>query len=466
MRIFYLLLATLLTSHLFAQNVGIGTTTPDPSAMLDIVANDKGLLIPRLTTTQRTTAIASPATGLLVFDTDTNSFWYYNGSGWVNLSGAGGGPAWLLNGNSATNPATNFIGTTDNQPLVFKINNQRHGWLGNGNIFWGINAGFSNTSVSNIGLGTAALYNNTIRGGLVAIGDSALFNNGIGATRDINGAANTAIGARSLYANTIGHYNTAIGTWTLEKNTVGTHNTAMGPHALRSNTEGFSNTAIGPYALTSNLTGYYNTAIGRWSLENNTKGNYNTATGLDALVSNIIGNNNVGVGFRADVASGNLTNAAAIGSQAFVSQSNSMVLGSIRGVNSATEDTRVGIGRTNPSERLDIVGNVKVDGEINRPSTGASNLVPVCYGSISSTGAINSGSGNFSVSRISAGNYSVTITGETYHYQRYTTTVTPGGVSTPVITTTNSVGGNLRVLTFNLNGTASDSGFSFVVYKQ
>ena len=146
----------LVSSFCFAQ-VGIGTTSPDPSAMLDIVAKDRGLLIPRLTTAQRTTAITSPATGLLVFDTDTNSFWYYNGSAWVNLSGAGGGAAWLLNGNSGTDPSINFIGTTDNQPLVFKINNQRHGWLGNSNVFWGINAGFSNTTISNIGIGTAAL---------------------------------------------------------------------------------------------------------------------------------------------------------------------------------------------------------------------------------------------------------------------------------------------------------------------
>jgi len=465
MRIFYLLLITMLTSDLFAQ-VGIGTTAPDPSAMLDIVAKDKGLLIPRLTTVQRTTAIISPATGLLVYDTDTNSFWYYNGAAWVNLAGVGAVNAWLLTGNSGTDPAVNFIGTNDNQPMVFKINSQRHGWLGNSNVFWGINAGFSNTSISNIGIGTSALYNNTSKGFLVAIGDSALFNNGIGATRAIHSEANTAIGAKALLANTIGHYNTAIGTWTLQSNTTGTHNTAIGPHALENNTDGVSNTAIAPYSLWDNTTGYFNTATGRWSLEHNTTGAYNTATGVDALNHNITGNYNVGIGFDANVASANLVNAVAIGSRALVSQDNSMVLGSIRGVNFAMADTKVGIGVTNPSERLDVVGNVKINGELNRTSTGTSNLVPVCYGSISSTGAINSGSGNFSVSRISAGNYSITITGETYHYLRYTTTVTPAGVATPVVTGTNSVGGNLRVFTYNLSGSAADSGFSFVVHKQ
>ncbi|GGK42956.1 hypothetical protein GCM10007963_08760 [Lutibacter litoralis] len=66
----------------YAQ-VGIGTTNPDASAMLEIQSNSKGVLIPRMNTLART-GIASPAAGLLVFDTVTNSFWYYN-SGWVEL---------------------------------------------------------------------------------------------------------------------------------------------------------------------------------------------------------------------------------------------------------------------------------------------------------------------------------------------------------------------------------------------
>jgi hypothetical protein len=61
--------------------VGISTdnTNPDPSAMLDIKSSNKGMLIPRMLTSQRT-AISSPATGLLVFDTNTGSFWFYDGA--------------------------------------------------------------------------------------------------------------------------------------------------------------------------------------------------------------------------------------------------------------------------------------------------------------------------------------------------------------------------------------------------
>jgi collagen type VII alpha len=64
------------------QNVGIGTTTPNNSAILDLTATNKGLLIPRMTTAQRV-AIVSPATGLLVYDTDFDQFWYFNGVVWV-----------------------------------------------------------------------------------------------------------------------------------------------------------------------------------------------------------------------------------------------------------------------------------------------------------------------------------------------------------------------------------------------
>jgi hypothetical protein len=66
----------------FAQ-VGIGTQTPHSSAILDVAATDKGILFPKMTSAQRT-AIASPAAGLYVFDTNTNSLWIYNGSTWAN----------------------------------------------------------------------------------------------------------------------------------------------------------------------------------------------------------------------------------------------------------------------------------------------------------------------------------------------------------------------------------------------
>lgn len=91
--------------------VGIGTTTPDASAQLEVYSISKGLLIPRLSSAQRG-SIASPATGLLVYQTDnTPGFYFYNAGEWKRLAsstetGAGNGSSGnsLLNGSS--NPAT------------------------------------------------------------------------------------------------------------------------------------------------------------------------------------------------------------------------------------------------------------------------------------------------------------------------------------------------------------------------
>ena len=69
--------------------VGIGTTTPDPSAMLEVKSNSKGVLITRMLQSQRN-AIASPAAGLLVYQTDgTAGFYYYSGTDWKYLPPSG-----------------------------------------------------------------------------------------------------------------------------------------------------------------------------------------------------------------------------------------------------------------------------------------------------------------------------------------------------------------------------------------
>lgn len=139
---------------------------------------------------------------------------------------------------------------------------------------------------------------------------------------------------------------------------------------------------------------------------------------------------------------------------------------------SISETGNVGIGVDPGTERLDVVGNIKtsgaviVTGEVTRPSTGTSNLVPIAYGNITPTGIINSGSGNFTVSKIATGWYAITITGESYQFQIYTTVVTANGGGSPVITTTGSGGGALHVYTFNAAGVAVDNQFCFVVYKQ
>ena len=70
-------------------DVGIGTSSPSASAILDLTSTSKGVLIPRMTASQKS-AISSPSTGLLIFQTDAPAgFYYYNGSAWISISNLG-----------------------------------------------------------------------------------------------------------------------------------------------------------------------------------------------------------------------------------------------------------------------------------------------------------------------------------------------------------------------------------------
>ena len=120
-----LLLAFVVYKNIIAQNVAINNdgSSADVSAALDIKSTDKGMLVPRMTTAQRT-IIASPATGLLVFDNTVGSFWFYNGSGWTELTGGGGASVWAANGTNIYNTNTGNVGIGLNNP-TYKLHISR-----------------------------------------------------------------------------------------------------------------------------------------------------------------------------------------------------------------------------------------------------------------------------------------------------------------------------------------------------
>ena len=89
----------------FAQT-GIGTTTPDASAKLDITSTTKGLLVPRMTSTQKA-AISLPANGLLVYQTDGVIGFYVN-------SGTSASPSWLRINTDWTKSGNDISFTTGN----------------------------------------------------------------------------------------------------------------------------------------------------------------------------------------------------------------------------------------------------------------------------------------------------------------------------------------------------------------
>jgi hypothetical protein len=82
--------------------VGIGTSSPSASALLDLSSTNKGILIPRMTASQKS-AISSPTTGLLIFQTDAPAgFYYFNGSSWISISNPGTTTRFLLHSSNFT----------------------------------------------------------------------------------------------------------------------------------------------------------------------------------------------------------------------------------------------------------------------------------------------------------------------------------------------------------------------------
>ncbi len=212
---------------------------------------------------------------------------------------------WALTGNATI--ATNFLGTTNSQPLNIKVNNQEAGLIDftNDNTFFGYLSGSANTGSWNTAYGYKSLTTNTSGHSDAAYGFEALFSN-------TTGTWNTGLGNQALYSNTTGNYNSGIGSGALYTNTSGNGDVANGLNSLYYNTTGSWNTAVGIYALENNTTGFENVAIGDSASFNNTTGYDITAVGAFAGPNSI---------------STNLTNSSAFGAGATLTASNQVVIG-------------------------------------------------------------------------------------------------------------------------------------------
>lgn len=314
----FLLVVGMYALPVYAQNVGIGTGSPHASAQLDITHGSRGLLIPRLTTAEMM-AIANPAKGLLVYDSVKNQLMVNMGSttpDWQTIVFKSG---WALGGNTGTDTAQHFVGTGDNVPLRFKVNNQHAGVIdANGfNTALGTKALLQNFSgTQNVAIGSSALQSNS--GHInVAVGDSAgYFNSGsnnvlIGgrAGRNSGGSWNTIIGYEAGMSNTAWGV-VFVGSGAGLKNTSGSGNTFIGDNAGTDNTNGSSNTFVGSFAGPNNIGASGNTGIGSGALFSNTTGTNNCAVGLNALTGNIGGIRNTALGVEALLANNSNYNTA------------------------------------------------------------------------------------------------------------------------------------------------------------
>jgi len=123
----------LLGAQTVFSQVGIGTTNPNPNALLDIDATTipGGLLLPRIALTNATSPapLSAHVPGMVVYNTATVAdvvpgFYFNDGGDWVRVDAAiPPSDDWTTGGNAGTVPGTQFIGTTDNQPLRFRTNN-------------------------------------------------------------------------------------------------------------------------------------------------------------------------------------------------------------------------------------------------------------------------------------------------------------------------------------------------------
>ena len=315
----------LLSVNSLGQSLAINTdgSTANAAAILDVKSFTKGILIPRT----KTSAVTTTVKGLMIYDTTTNSFWFHNGTIWSELATTGVLSGWSTSGNAGTSYGPDFIGNTDNQSLLIKVQGQVSGRIENGSANYNTSFGFRSlsnitTGADNVAIGTGALQANTTGKGLTAIGDSAAYNTDIAAGI----IPNVAVGYKAMLSNTTGWNSVAVGYQALYKNTTGWSNVAVGPGALFNN-NGLNNAGFGFNTLASNLNGYYNIACGSSALVNST-GFQNSGFGGYAIASLNAGNNNTGLGYGADVSTATMNNATVIGANAIVNADNKVRIGS------------------------------------------------------------------------------------------------------------------------------------------
>jgi hypothetical protein len=421
------------------SQVGINTTTP--YAQLDIKSsnqatpsNTDGVLIPKIDTFPVTNPTATQQ-GMLVYLTTTvglklPGFYYWDNPTltWVGINSS---KCWELQGNSVTNPAVNFIGTTDNNDVVFKRFNQFAGLIGETNTSFGATIfNFTNTLFGsyNSAFGSNSLSSYNSGNNNTAVGSYNLFNNG-------SGSDNIAMGVLSLSNNDSGNSNVAVGNLTLS-NSNGDFNIAIGDKAQADNIDtNTSNTiAIGYRAFADDnslvigneaLSGIECIAIGNRSYA----GNYSTVIGYESSTIND-GSNNTTLGYHTLFQS-NVDDTTAIGANALSSintGNKNTALGSNTLVNNLTGSENIAVGVESLYFNSTGNGNVAIgnlslthsNGNFNtaighfaqrdNPINSISNTIAIGYKSISYDNSLVIGNEAFSgIESISIGNKSSAI---------------------------------------------------------
>jgi len=334
----------------------IGINEPAPNAKLQISAssqanpnNTDGVIIPKVDTFPIINPTAAQ-NGMMVFLTApaAQSGFYYWDNPTTSWKGIGANTGWGLTGNSGTDPAFNFIGTTDDVDVVFHRDILEAGRIGMNDTSFGrgslrfntgtrntafgnsalsgfitgFNTGNDNTAIgyqalmtntfgsSNVALGSKALQDNKAASNNIAIGDNSLYKQNFTNSSTPYNTGNIALGYGSLYntnstSSINGLNNIGIGTYALANNGIGISNIALGNFALGSfgtsggSMSGSGNIAIGVASIKSLTTGSSNLSMGSSSLGYNTVGSDNISIGTDALFYSTAQSNGLAIGTRA-----------------------------------------------------------------------------------------------------------------------------------------------------------------------
>ena len=358
-------------NNYFAGRTSFGTNTLNSTAQLSINSTTRGFLAPRMLQAERN-AIVSPATGLIVYQTDgTEGLYQYKAVGGWALIGGGGGGSMAIGGSitGATAGSVLFAGTSgvlqqDNANFFWDDTNNRLGILTtspttafqvNGEMTLR-NSNNQNILVSNRFLNNVWFHNNS-----GTITSSAQFNVAIGSESMYNvtsASRNTAVGYQSLTTITTGESNTSIGFQSMRLNSVGTLNVAIGRQALELNLAS-NNTAVGVNAARVNQNGTLLVAIGRQALENTT-GDSNVGVGYQAGVSNTTGANNIFIG------------TLCVGVNA--TDSNRTFIGTSSTTSTYLEGNLLIGSKTDSGQKAQITGTIRINGQTAATAGGSAGL--------------------------------------------------------------------------------------------
>gem|GEM_PF-3442356 len=242
----------------------------------------------------------------------------FNGTTLTACSTMAVGGEWMLGGNAGTVDGTDYVGTSDNTPLNFRVNAQKAGRITtntNGTTFFGYQAGNAITTGSqNTAIGSRALYSATSAQSNTSIGPDSLgllttgnHNTAIGNTAaytNTTGTANTAIGSSALRYLETGSNNVGLGWAALYGVKTGSNNIGIGQNTLNFISDGSDNVGIGQFAINGNIgpavvpSGNQNVGVGSFALQNNNGGSFNAALGYRAGSYNSSGHYNTFLGFQ------------------------------------------------------------------------------------------------------------------------------------------------------------------------